>query len=73
VISNDSDFGIAGLANDTPTFQLQAKILPNGQQDDGEYLSTDTRHLADAPSTASVTIEVRPAHGWPPRVSYPAS
>lgn len=38
VISNDSDFGISGLTGSTPPFTLTPKILPNGQQDDGEFL-----------------------------------
>lgn len=28
VISNDSDFGIAGVTNTAPAWQLQAKISP---------------------------------------------
>lgn len=57
-LSNDSDFGIAGINNTTAPYQLQAKILPNGQQDDGEYLTIDTTRLADPVSTATVTIRV---------------
>ena len=47
VISNDSDFGISGLApgSTTPPFQLAPKILPNGQQDDGEFLEVDVERL----------------------------
>lgn len=45
VLSNDSDFGIDGLANDTAPFQLHAKILPNGRQDDGEFLRIDMTKL----------------------------
>lgn len=41
VISNDSDFGIDGLANDTPPFQLHAKLLPDGTQDTGQLLRVD--------------------------------
>jgi hypothetical protein len=58
VISNDSDFGISGLAVTTPPFQLKAKILPNGAQDDGEYLVVDTTRTSDATSTATVRILV---------------
>ncbi len=47
ILSNDNDFGIAGLANTAPPFQLQAKILPNGRQDDGELLEVD---LAKVPA-----------------------
>jgi len=38
VVSNDSDFGIIGVTTDTPPFTLEPKLLPNGQQDDGEFL-----------------------------------
>jgi hypothetical protein len=48
VISNDSDFGISGLTGDTPPFQLTPKILPNGQQDDGEFLVVDVRQVPAA-------------------------
>ncbi len=58
VVSNDNDFGIDGIANDGPPYQLHAKILPNGQQDDGEYLAIDTTKMNDATSTATVTITV---------------
>jgi predicted extracellular nuclease len=53
VISNDSDFGIDGLATSTPPFQLHAKITPAGTQDDGELLVVDLVR-----STATVTINV---------------
>ena len=69
VISNDSDFGISGVTNAAPPWQLQAKISPaTGQQDDGEYLEIDPDKLASAASstpsaaqtsTATVTIHVR--------------
>jgi len=59
VISNDNDFGIDGLTNGAPPFALHAKTLPNGQQDDGEYLAIDTSRLPAATSTATVTITVR--------------
>jgi Esterase-like activity of phytase len=58
VVSNDSDFGVDGVTNDTPPFHLHAKLLPNGQQDDGEYLAIDTTKLPAATSTATVTITV---------------
>ena len=60
VISNDNDFGIDGLTNDAPPFTLEPKILPNGEQDDGEYLAVDTTRLADPVGTATVTISVTP-------------
>ena len=62
VVSNDNDFGIDGLTNSTPPFQLHAKILPDGQQDDGEYLAIDVPRIGDAPTTTTVTILVKPAN-----------
>jgi hypothetical protein len=58
VISNDSDFGIDGLANDAPPFRLHAKTQPGGGQDDGEFLEVDTAKLPAATSTARVTVTV---------------
>jgi hypothetical protein len=59
VISNDNDFGIAGVTNTAPPWQLQPKISPaTGQQDDGEYLVIDMTRLPAATSTATVTINV---------------
>lgn len=60
-VSNDNDFGIDGLSNDAPPYQLHAKILPDGEQDDGEYLAVDTTRLDDATSTATVWVEVNPS------------
>ncbi len=60
LISNDNDFGISGLADSVAPFQLAAKILPNGQQDDGEYLAVDTTKLGDPVDTATVSIYVVP-------------
>jgi hypothetical protein len=62
VVSNDNDFGIDGVSNDAPPFQLHAKLLPDGQQDDGEYLAIDTSRVNDATSTATVTITVGGHH-----------
>jgi len=61
VLSNDSDFGIDGLAQSTTTpFTLHAKVSPTtGKQDDGEFLAIDTSKLPAATSTATVTITVR--------------
>jgi hypothetical protein len=60
VISNDSDFGISGVTNSAPPWQLQAKISPaTGQQDNGEYLVIDTRKLPAVTRTATVKIQVR--------------
>jgi len=47
VISNDSDFGIDGLSNDTAPYRLKVKTLPDGTQDTGELLSVD---LAKVPA-----------------------
>lgn len=41
VLSNDSDFGISGITGTTAPFTLTPKLLPNGHQDDGEYLAVD--------------------------------
>lgn len=63
VISNDSDFGIAGIANAAPPWLLQPKISPaTGKQDDGEYLEIDTDQLPATSATATVTIHVTEAH-----------
>nr|WTB33386.1 esterase-like activity of phytase family protein [Streptomyces sp. NBC_00830] len=59
VISNDSDFGVDGVSNDAAPYTLHPKILPDGQQDDGEYLAVDTTRLPAATSTATVAITVR--------------
>jgi hypothetical protein len=45
ILSNDNDFGISGLANDAPPFQLAAKVLPNGSVDDGELLEVDLKQV----------------------------
>jgi len=70
VISNDSDFGLGGVAGDTPPYTLIPKILPGtGTQDDGQYLVVNmdriTQPTASNPtttaptSTATVTLTVR--------------
>jgi Esterase-like activity of phytase len=45
VITNDSDFGISGVTGDTPPFTLTEKLLPNGEQDSGEFLVIDLKKL----------------------------
>ncbi len=62
VVSNDNDFGIDGVNQTTvsPPYTLHAKILPNGTQDDGQYLAIDTTKLNDPNSTATVSIFVTP-------------
>ncbi|WP_167380037.1 esterase-like activity of phytase family protein [Mycobacterium gastri] len=57
VIANDSDFGLAGLASATPPMRLQPKILPNGTQDNGEFLVVDTTGLP--PKTETVTVRMK--------------
>jgi hypothetical protein len=61
VLSNDSDFGIDGLGQNTTTpFTLHAKTSPTtGRQDDGEFLTIDTTKLPAATGTATVTLTVR--------------
>jgi hypothetical protein len=60
VVSNDNDFGIDGVSNATPPYTLHAKLLPNGQQDDGQYLAIDTTKVNDPNSTTTVSIFVTP-------------
>jgi hypothetical protein len=57
MIANDSDFGLAGLASDSPPFQLKPKMLPNGTQDSGEILTVDTTRLPA--TTESVTVPIK--------------
>jgi hypothetical protein len=61
VVSNDSDFGVDGVSDATPVppYSLHAKTLPDGTQDDGEYLAVDTTRLPAATSSATVTITVK--------------
>jgi hypothetical protein len=58
IIANDSDFGLAGLASDTPPFQLKPKILANGTQDSGEILKVDTTQVPANTESVTVPIEV---------------
>jgi Esterase-like activity of phytase/Bacterial Ig domain len=58
MISNDSDFGLVGLASKTPPFTLKAKMLANGRQDTGEFLVVDTTKLPARTQTTTVTIQV---------------
>lgn len=41
VISNDSDFGIGGVTNESAPYQLAPKLLPDGRQDVGELLDVE--------------------------------
>ena len=60
VFANDSDFGIDGLTNNQPPFQLHAKSSPAtpGVPEDGEFLVVDRTRLPAATSMATVTIHV---------------
>lgn len=58
ILANDSDFGLAGLASDTPPFGLKPKKLPNGTQDNGEILSVDTTQLPAKPESMTIPINV---------------
>lgn len=64
-ISNDSDFGLAGLASTTPPFTLKPKILADGLQDTGEILVLDTAAVSgpgrdSVPTTTSdIAVTVR--------------
>jgi hypothetical protein len=57
VISNDSDFGLAGIDSQTPPFKLKPKTLANGRQDTGEFLTVDTTKLP--PQTRQQTISIQ--------------
>jgi Esterase-like activity of phytase/Bacterial Ig domain len=60
VISNDSDFGLGGVANATAPYTIVPKLNPvTGLQDDGQYLVIDMAKVPAATSTATVTITVR--------------
>jgi hypothetical protein len=48
----------AGTLPDTPPFTLHEKMLPDGQQDDGEYLAIDTDKLLATTTTTTVSIFV---------------
>lgn len=57
-ISNDSDFGLAGLASETPPFSLKPKTLANGRQDTGEFLVVDATQLPAKTQTTTLSIKV---------------
>ncbi|WP_033293658.1 esterase-like activity of phytase family protein [Amycolatopsis jejuensis] len=59
VISNDNDFGVDGVTNSAPPYALHPKLLPDGRQDDGEYLQVDTTKLPARTRTVTVTVDVR--------------
>lgn len=48
VIANDSDFGIDGVTNAAPPFQLHSKTLPDGTQDTLQLLKIGLAKVPDA-------------------------
>ncbi|MDF0530480.1 esterase-like activity of phytase family protein [Tsukamurella sp. 8F] len=58
-ISNDSDFGLAGLDSEKPPFTLKEKTLPNGMQDTGEILEVDTSKVTEPTVERSIEVSVR--------------
>jgi Esterase-like activity of phytase len=59
VLANDSDFGIDGVTNAGPPYQLHAKLTTAGVQDDGEFLAIDMTQLgsqAAVPETPFVPL-----------------
>lgn len=58
VISNDSDFGLAGIESSGPPFTLKPKVLPNGTQDSGEILFVDTSRLPARTQNVTLSIKV---------------
>lgn len=59
VISNDSDFGIAGTTGSTAPFTLAPKTGPDGAVDTGEFLVVDLTKLQHPTSTATVALRRR--------------
>jgi Esterase-like activity of phytase/Bacterial Ig domain len=59
IIANDSDFGLAGIASDSPPFTLKPKMLAGGIQDTGEFLEVDTGKLPAQTKTVDIAIQVR--------------
>jgi hypothetical protein len=56
ILSNDDDFGIAGVASPTPPFQITEKVTPaTGHQDAGEFLIIDTTRLSALTQSDTVT------------------
>jgi hypothetical protein len=62
ILANDSDFGLAGLADGpgplNPPFRLKPKTLPNGTQDSGEILTVDTTQLPAKTESVKIRIKV---------------
>lgn len=58
VISNDSDFGLAGIESEQTPMTLKAKVLANGLPDTGEYLVVDTTALPAETDEVTIPIQV---------------
>ncbi len=58
MLANDSDFGLGGLASDTPPLRLKPKMRPNGTQDSGEILVVDTDQLPAKTEKVTLAIKV---------------
>jgi hypothetical protein len=59
VLSNDSDFGIDGVTNSSPPYQLHTKLTTAGVQDEGEFLAIDMTQLnsqAEVPETPNIPL-----------------
>ncbi|RIX27872.1 esterase-like activity of phytase family protein [Amnibacterium setariae] len=59
IVSNDSDFGIAGTTGDTAPFTLAPKTGPDGKVDAGEFLVVDLTKVQHPTSTATVSLNRR--------------
>jgi Esterase-like activity of phytase/Bacterial Ig domain len=58
IISNDSDFGLAGLESDQLPLRLKPKTLANGRPDTGGFLVIDTSKLPVKTSKTTVSVTV---------------
>ncbi|MBQ1442378.1 MAG: esterase-like activity of phytase family protein [Renibacterium sp.] len=59
LISNDNDFGIDAVQPGSQNpYVLHPKLLPDGKQDDGEYLVVDLRKLPARPVSTTIDISV---------------
>jgi hypothetical protein len=72
MVSSDSDFGVAALANAAPPFTLRAKVVPTtGHVDTGDVLVVDLKRLSSPPSTATVAIRVMATSSAAPTTRRP--
>lgn len=58
IISNDSDFGLAGIESDQTPMRLKPKTLANGLPDTGEFLIVDTTKLPAETSETTISVRV---------------